>query len=53
VVQFYDSFRIAYPREYQKMKKDWDNYFADADVEYDVEIKIVNTGDLVKEGKPK
>jgi hypothetical protein len=32
---------------------DWDNYFADADIEYEVEIKIVNTGDLVKEGKPK
>ncbi|SNZ09820.1 spore germination protein AC/spore germination protein [Terribacillus aidingensis] len=53
VVKFYDSFRIAYPRDYQKMQKDWDNYFADADVKYDVKIKIVNTGDLVKEGKPK
>ncbi|WP_077309391.1 Ger(x)C family spore germination protein [Terribacillus halophilus] len=53
VVQFYDSFRIAYPRDYQKMKKDWDTYFANADVQYDVEIKIVNTGDLVKEGRLK
>ncbi|QXE03178.1 Ger(x)C family spore germination protein [Terribacillus sp. DMT04] len=53
VVEFYNSFRIAYPRDYQKMKKDWDHYFADANVEYDVELKIVNTGDLVKEGKPK
>jgi spore germination protein len=53
VVQFYNSFRIAYPRDYQKMQKNWDNYFAKADVEYNTEIKIVNTGDLVKEGKPK
>lgn len=48
VLGFSDSFRIAYPKDYQKIKKDWDNYFAKADVQYEVTIKIVNTGDVVK-----
>ncbi|PAD40144.1 Ger(x)C family spore germination protein [Terribacillus sp. 7520-G] len=48
VVGFSDSFRIAYPREYQKMKKDWDEHFANAEVDYEVKIRIVNTGDVVK-----
>lgn len=48
VVNFSESFRIAYPREFQKMKKDWDNYFAKAEVKYNVSVKIVNTGDVVK-----
>lgn len=49
VIKFNDSFRINYPRDYQKMKKDWDMHFADADVHYDVKIKIINTGDMVKD----
>lgn len=48
VVNFSDSFRIAYPKEYKTMKKNWDDYFAKADVSYDAEVKIINTGDIVK-----
>ncbi|WP_175073146.1 Ger(x)C family spore germination protein [Terribacillus sp. AE2B 122] len=48
VVDFSESFRIAYPREYETMKKEWDEYFAKADVNCQVSIKVVNTGDVVK-----
>lgn len=48
VLGFSDSFRIAYPKEYQKMKDDWDSYFAKAAVHYEVTTNIVNTGDVVK-----
>lgn len=49
VIEFHDSFRISYPRDYKKMKKGWDMHFADADVSYDAKIKIINTGDMVKD----
>ncbi|MGG1595684.1 Ger(x)C family spore germination protein [Terribacillus saccharophilus] len=48
VVNFSDSFRIAYPRDYKAMKKNWDDYFSKADVSYHAEVKIINTGDIVK-----
>lgn len=48
VVDFSDSFRIAYPREYKKMKKNWDDFFSKADVSFRTDVQIINTGDVVK-----
>lgn len=48
VVNFSDSFRIAYPKDYKAMKKNWDDYFSKADVSYHAKVKIINTGDIVK-----
>ncbi|MFP7252931.1 Ger(x)C family spore germination protein [Terribacillus goriensis] len=48
VVDFSDSFRIAYPREYKKMKKNWDDFFSKADVSFRADVQIINTGDVVK-----
>ncbi|MFP7493997.1 Ger(x)C family spore germination protein [Terribacillus saccharophilus] len=48
VVDFSDSFRIAYPKEFNNIKKNWDDYFAKADVSIKTDVKIINTGDVVK-----
>lgn len=48
VVDFSDSFRIAYPREYKTMKKNWDEFFSKADVSFRTDVQIINTGDVVK-----
>ncbi|MFG6147645.1 Ger(x)C family spore germination protein [Halobacillus sp. B23F22_1] len=44
VAEFSESFRIKYPKEWEKIKADWDQYFAQASITYDVEIKISSGG---------
>ncbi|WP_062514431.1 Ger(x)C family spore germination protein [Halobacillus sp. KGW1] len=44
VVGFHERFRIAYPKEWERVKGEWDELFAEADVTFDVDITVTGFG---------
>ncbi|MEI4789237.1 Ger(x)C family spore germination protein [Bacillus sp. FJAT-53060] len=47
-LKFSEKFRIQYPREWEKIKPKWDEHFAEADITYDVDIRVTNMGSSMK-----
>jgi spore germination protein len=44
VIGFGKRFSIEHPRQWQRLKKDWDETFSQAEVNYDVTLKITEMG---------
>lgn len=41
---FGEAVHKKYPQQWKKVKKDWDHYFAEADISVNVELKILRVG---------
>ncbi|WP_143804795.1 Ger(x)C family spore germination protein [Paraliobacillus ryukyuensis] len=44
VIGLGNQFRMKYPKKWEKIKKDWNAYFATSTINYDVEINVTNMG---------